>query len=209
MSMRPLRLESFEPGPHELDLITPQDHANQVQVSYQDGYASGWRDCDAQAIAQQARAELAALEAVQAITFTYAEASHAAEDACLKLLETVLDKVLAPLLNDAAITICIQEVRALVRAQRHDLVVRCAPSVIDKMSTLLKTQTGHGIQIQADDNLGDAQITLQLGAQARQIDPGAVLDHLKSQLSEAVAARTSAPEEQVPLPTTLPEAMNG
>jgi hypothetical protein len=211
MMMRPLLLELFEPEPAAEDSasISADENTRQVQAAYEKGYANGWQDCDIQAADTRRSAEKAAMDTLQAIRFTYAEALHAAEGACMDLLAQIMDKVLGPLVTEAAIAICLRDVRALLRANPPDLHILCAPALVDTLSALMPKQGAEAIRVLPEESYCPAQITLQIGPQTRQIDPAEVLAKLRTSLGATDQTEPTRIRPTEPHPPTLPEAIHG
>ncbi len=178
-----LKLEVFETTPLE-DEDTRLD-AHQVtklrEESFEAGYAAGWQDALEQMRNEDSLRRIAAEEALQAVSFSYAEAHQALSDAFLALTEALLAKLLPEVLSQALPAHLVRELEALVERHTNAPVqIACAPSVRDVLAPYAAAFPDLQIEFIAEPSFTEAQVALRLGAQERVIDLDGLLVALRT-----------------------------
>lgn len=181
-----LRLEVFETAaPEDGDGVLDAHQTEKLRAAaYEQGYAAGWQDALEHMRNEDAMRRIAAEEALQSISFTYHEAHAALQTQFILLTRAILDKLMPEVLRHALAAQVAAELDAIV-AQTTNLPVRlsCAPGAIATLQPVLKTVTSLDIDLVAEPSFSDAQVSVCIGAQERQIDLDSLLESLRSQLN--------------------------
>lgn len=177
-----LKLEVFDTAP---DLQVDQACAKRVaaarEAAYDDGYNAGWQDALSATRDEDDQRRATALEAVQAISFTYAEAHAALETAFLALTDQLLEQLL-PQAAQLGLP-------ALLRGELHRIAqqgaslpieLHCAPASSPALRSIIDTVKGVDIRVIEEPAFSDAQVSLRLGAQQRDIDFDSLTDQIRA-----------------------------
>lgn len=195
MSNALLKLEVFETAP--LDDPEARIDAHQAvklrETAFEEGYAAGWQDALEHMRNEDALRRIAAEEALQQVSFSYAEAHQALSEAFLGLTDAMLSKVLpraaAMALPDRVAT----ELADLVARHTHCQVhITCAPTARAMLEPLAATRPDLQITVEAEPSFSDGQVDLRMGAEAREINFDALLDALRA----VFAQQSTQPQTQ-------------
>ena len=188
-----LKLEVFDTSPDaQTDRACAQAVASAREAAYDEGYTAGWQDALAAMRDEDEMRRAAALDAVQAISFTYTEAHAALESAFLALSDQLLNQLL-PQAAQLGLP-------ALLRAELHRIAqqgaampveLHCAPASSATLRAITDTVQGVEIRIIEEPAYSDAQLSLRLGAQQRDID----FDSLTKQIRAAFARQSPNPAD--------------
>ena len=183
-----LRLEVFEldgAGP-ERGYLDPKSAEKLRSQGYEDGYAAGWQDCAVHAADASAAQLAAAVDALQRLSFTYAEARALAEQQLVQLTETLLRRLL-PSAIEAGLPLRVgQELSLLLgRDPQARLVLRCAPATASAMAQVLnKLPVGAQIALEEEPAFSPAQVVVSGHDQKRRIDFDCLLELLALDMRE-------------------------
>ena len=168
-----LQLEVFETTPPEDDETRLDGHqiAKLREESFEAGYAAGWQDALEQMRNEDALRRIAAEEALQAVSFSYAEAHKALSGAFLHLTEALLRQLLPEMLAHALPVQLARELDRLVARSTHCPVrIACAGSARALLEPYAAAFSALKIEFVEEPSYSDAQVALRLGAQERVID---------------------------------------
>ncbi len=186
MSQALLKLEVFETAAFDdpSGSISQAEAEKTREAAYEQGYAAGWHDALEQMRDEDALRRIAAEEALQAIRFSYAEAHQALSQSFVALSEAMLQQLM-PRAAQAALPALLAEELATVIAQGMSvqIEIRCAPSAMAALGQIVAATGQEGITLSAEPSFADAQVSVQLDAQEREINLNSVLAAL-SQLLE-------------------------
>lgn len=182
-----LRLEVFETpdAPATAAYLDPRSAEKLRDTAYEQGYGAGWQDALDQMRDEDALRRAATFEAVQALSFTYAEARAMVDSQ----LATVIADLLAQIVPDAcALSLparVAQELRVLLaRDASAPLQVLCAPDSVPLLSPLLADlPAGARVALVAEPSFTAAQVSVQGQGQRRCIDLSSVTETLRAALS--------------------------
>lgn len=194
MSNALLKLEVFETAPLE-DADARIDAHQAVKLreaAFEEGYAAGWQDALEHMRNEDSLRRLAAEEALQQISFSYAEAHHALSGAFLGLTGAILSKVLPQATAIALPERVAAELADLVTQHTHCAIrIACAPAVKPMLEPLAAACPDVQITFHPEPSFSDAQVALRMDMQEREIDFDALLDALRTVLEQQSKAATT------------------
>ncbi len=197
MSNALLKLEVFETVPLE-DADTRLDAHQAVRMretAFEEGYAAGWQDALEHMRNEDALRRIGAEEALQQISFSYAEAHQALSEAFLSLTGAMLSKVLPQATAMALPERVATELADLVDRHTHCAVrIACAPAARAMLEPLAAARPDVQITFHPEPSFSDAQVALRMGAQEREINFDALLDALRAVFAQQ--SQTEATQEQ-------------
>lgn len=195
------RLEVFETTPPDADEASFSAHDVEMmrKTGYEQGYGAGWADAVEQMRDEDALRRAAAMDALQAIDFTYSEACASVEGAFLAMLRNMVELVLPQAMRPALAAILIEEIRAaLARQPRATMVIYCAPAARALLEEVVSDFPALSFEVIEEPAFPLERVTLKLGSQSREIDFDHVLGRLRALLdSHAQPLRPSPLKEQM------------
>lgn len=189
-----LKLETFETSPSApAEAHYSKEIAFAREQGYEQGYAAGWQDALTQLRSDDDLRRAAALEALQAISFTYTEAHAALEQSFMALFEALVQVLVPHAIQQAMPRMLQQEVRDLARrAASLPIELHCGPGSIAYLRDVLDDAQGVSITLIEEPAYSDAQLSLRLGTQRRDIDFNKLVN----------ALRDAIDRQSPPLPAT-------
>ena len=186
MTQAMFRLEIFETA--ELDGAPEQFNAHEAEklreTAFEQGYASGWQDALEQLRNEDDLRRAAAEEALQAVSFTYAEAHQTLQDGFMALTRNILEKVLPDVARHALPEHLRIELDALVASNTHTPIeILCAPSVLPALKKIAESYQDRQIRMIAEPSFSEAQVALRLGQCERAVDLDAILERLAAMVN--------------------------
>lgn len=185
-----LKLEVFE-TPDTTDAVPYLDARSAEKLrdaAYEQGYGAGWQDALDQMRDEDALRRAATFEALQAISFTYAEARAMTEHQ----LATTLDALLAKILPEVCLLSLpgrvAQELQVLLaRDATASIQVLCAPQSVPMIAPLLE-QLPAGAQVKLVDepSFAAAQVVLAGQGQQRDIDLSSIAALVQSAMAAPI-----------------------
>ncbi|MCC1482360.1 hypothetical protein [Roseibaca sp. Y0-43] len=184
-----LRLESFdgERAPLDDTPVTPHEVETLRSRAFEEGYGAGWTDALEQMRNEDALRRSAAEEALQAVAFSYREATAALEGSFIELAGQMIAAILPGLARDALPEHLERELRAVAAKQLAGrLEVLCAPSVRDALAERCAQVAGLEVTLLDEPSFSEAQVMLRIDQTTRMID----LDGVLAALTEGLSAPT-------------------
>lgn len=157
------------------------------ETAFEQGYAAGWQDALEQMRHEDALRRIASEEALQAISFSYHEAQSALQPAFAALAQAMLETVMPEAARMALPAFLDSELREI--AARHTqcpVRLRCASSASATLAQIASSVPSLKIELVAEPSFTDAQITLSIGAQERDIDLDDVLVRLREIFAQSL-----------------------
>ncbi|MGP9789381.1 hypothetical protein [Roseinatronobacter sp. NSM] len=180
-----LKLEVFEAAPADEDPLLDAEAAEKLRESaYEQGYGAGWQDALAQLRDEDALRQSAALEALQAISFTYNEAHATLEASFMSLTRTLLETLVPEVLRLSLPGLVLESLQqAASRDTRVPLHLYCAPQVRATLEQVVAAVPGLEVQLLDEPSYSEAQVSLRLDDQQNNIDLDSVLAQLQAAFS--------------------------
>lgn len=177
-----LKLEVFETIPEEPgSAVVDSKQAEKLrEAAFEQGYAAGWQDALEYMRNEDAMRRIAAEEALQRLSFTYAEAHACLQGSFLALTDAMLARMLPEAMR-LSLPGCLRaELEALV-AQNTVLPLRltCAPGACATLEPILESVQGLSVELVPEPSFTEAQVALTLGAQERRIDLDSLLNRMR------------------------------
>ncbi len=189
-----LKLEVFEThsstdAPSYLDARSAEKLRD---AAYEQGYAAGWQDALDQMRNDDALARAATLDALQSISFTYAEARAMSDSQLGELVTDLLTKIVPDACLLSLPGRVAQELRVLLaRDATASVQVRCAPQSVAVLAPILtELPAGAQVTLTEEPSFSAAQVVLQGQDQQREIDLSSVAALLQAGLANAGHAAT-------------------
>lgn len=185
------RLEIFETASPNADetMFNAHEAETMRQTGFEQGYAAGWSDALEQLRNEDALRRAAVQEAFQAIDFTYSEACDTVEASFLNLLRGITEQVLPQAMRSTVPALLAQELKlALSQQPRAPLVICFAPAARDAMEAIAADFPNVPIELVEEPAFPLERVTLQIGAQSREID----LDHLLGRLRDLIDSHAAS-----------------
>lgn len=184
-----LQLEIFTIGTTDPDagLLDAREAEKQREASFEQGYAAGWQDALEHMRNEDQLRRIAAEEALQAVSFTYAEAHQALQSGFLALLQAILAQILPDITRRALPVHLAAELDSLVAGQT-DIPIRilCAPAAQEALAPIVAACPLPQIELIPEPGYADAQVTLCLAAQDRVIDLAAIVARLHEMVGQHI-----------------------
>lgn len=186
-----LKLEVFETAaPDDPPLLDAEAAETLRADAYEQGYGAGWNDALQQMRDEDALRESAALEALQAISFTYNEAHGALETSFLSLTRSLLEMVVPEVLRLSLSELVLENLHhAAARETRLPLRLYCAPQARAALERVTSAVPGLEIQLLDEPSYSEAQVSLRVEDQQRNIDLDAVLAQLHAAFAHQIAVK--------------------
>ena len=192
-----LKLEVFETAPLE-DTDARLDVHQAVKLrenAFEEGYAAGWQDALEHMRNEDALRRIAVEEALQQISFSYAEAHQALSVAFLGLTGALLSKVMPQVTEMALPERVATELADLVAQQtKFAVIIACSPAVRPMLEPLQQARPDLQITFHAEPCFSDAQVALRMDAQEREINFDALLEALRT-VFEQQSQTDTTPEQ--------------
>ena len=184
---RMLVLEDFEPDPavpvpnaREM----PEPTAAVSDESYERGYRAGWDDCERQAEAARRSIGAELARNVHELGFTYLEARAHVLAGMTPLLQSLLDKVLAPAISATLGPATLHELTTLAEtAADAPVTILVAPDSHASIAEFLSGSTALPYRLVPEPTLGANQLFFRLGEQERLLDLDAVMAGISARLA--------------------------
>ncbi|MFN4057302.1 MAG: hypothetical protein ACK4HW_03850 [Roseinatronobacter sp.] len=169
LNLEEFELEGVQPDRGYLDPKSAEILRNQ---GYDEGYAAGWQDCVAHTKETSAAQMAATLDALQRLSFTYAEARALAEHQLVEFVETLLQRIVPPVLDAAMPARVSQELETLLRRDPDArLGLRCAPSTAKVLSSIMADLPSNAhITLSEEPAFSPMQVAITGQEQHRMID---------------------------------------
>ncbi|WP_439560071.1 hypothetical protein [Roseinatronobacter sp.] len=186
-----LKLEVFETAMPDEEPLLDAEAAEALRVqSYEQGYGAGWQDALQQMRDEDALREGAALEALQAISFTYNEAHAALEASFLSLTETLIEKLVPEIMRLSLPGLVLEGLQqAAARPARSPLTLYCAPLARPALEHVVAAVPGIEIQLLEEASYTEAQVALRVDDHQKTIDLDAVITQLRDAFAQQVALK--------------------
>lgn len=154
------------------------DHELEI---YEQGYQAGWDDCvKAQSDAAVALEEDFA-QNLRELSFTYQEANVAAARSLAPLISGLMDTLFPELAQQALGTKLTEELESIARkAVDGRVIVRCNPGKLRFLESVQPEISGIDLHLQADETLGEGQVSLSFDDYEREIDLDSLLAELRT-----------------------------
>jgi flagellar assembly protein FliH len=174
-----LRLEVFdvEGVPFERGYLDPKSAELLRQQAYEEGYSAGWQDCVTSASDAAAARLSDAVDALQRLSFTYADARAMAERELIDLLDVLLKRVVPDVLAQALPLLVAQELQLLIsRDLRAQLTLRGAPSTVSALGRIVAgLPDGAQVALVEEPAFAPSHVEIVTQHQRRVIDLNALL----------------------------------
>lgn len=169
-----LKLEVFELDGRAADTgyLDRRSAENLRNQGYEEGYAAGWQDSAVHAADTSASQLASAVDALQRLSFTYAEARLLAEQQLTQLIETLLRRLVPAALELALPSRVAHELGVLLaRDPQARLVLRCAPATVAILTPILESMPPNAqIVFEEEPAFAPAQVIISGHDQKRWID---------------------------------------
>lgn len=182
-----LKLEVFETHNPEdpSGYLDPQSAVKDREAAYAQGFEAGWKAATEKMRSAEAQLRAATLEAVQALTFTYAEAREMTEAQVSDLVQGLVTLLLPDVIEAALPGRVAQELRQiLARDKQATIGLRCRPEMrvfIDPIVADLPS--GTRVTLEETDEFDLAQVEICGRDQKRVIDLASLQKLLVSECS--------------------------
>ena len=191
-----LRLEVFE-TPEQVDdaaYLDPKSAEAMRDAAFEQGYGAGWQDALAQMRDEDALRRAATFDAVQALSFTFAEAREMAEAQLVALTEALLASLVPQACALSVPGRVAQELRhMLARDADAQVQVLCAPDSVALLQPVLDDLPPSApVTLVAEPSFAAEQVVLRGHAQQRRIDLAALADLLRAAFTATTATATPA-----------------
>jgi hypothetical protein len=181
-----LKLEVFETlGANDtVAYLDPHSAAKLRESAFEQGYGAGWQDALDQMRGEDALRRAATFEAVQALTFTFAEARAMCEGQLADIVTDLVTKILPEMCAVSLSGRVSQELRLLLARDRTaPLQILCAPDSIALLAPVLTDlPDGACVTLVPEPSYSAAQVSLQGQGQRRHVDLSSVADSLRAAL---------------------------
>lgn len=182
---RRVSLEEFD-GPEQL-VAPPQIAAAEPLVdldalrsgAFEEGYKSGWEDCRAEQHKAEDGISSDLAQSLKSVDLTYRDARRDVLSAIKPLIDAIVSQLL-PKLGEAGLgAVVAQELMPMLQSGSElEPELRCAPQIGPVLQNLIEKRQELNIRVAQDTSLGSAQVTLRLGAEARDIDLDAAIEKI-------------------------------
>lgn len=187
-----LKLEVFDTadGATQMPYLDSKSAEKLRDAAYEQGYGAGWQDALDQMRDEDALRRAATFEALQALTFTYAEARSMAESQLAAIIGAFLARVVPETCVLSLPGRVAQEVRTLLaRDHSAPLQVLCAPDAVPLLGAVLADLPKSAmVALVPEPSFSAAQVMVQGQAQTRSVD----LSAMTAALQQALGAPPSA-----------------
>lgn len=187
MTQALITLEVFEMGiSDETAPLIDSFQADKLrEAAYEKGYGAGWQDALAQMRNEDELRNIAAQEALQAISFSYSEAHQVLSDSFLALTYAILETVLPEAMRLVVPVFLAAELDALLaRHTQPDVQILCAPSVQDRLAGVVASCPQTNIKMIPEPSFSEGQVSLRIAREERVIDLDDLLDRLREMFGQ-------------------------
>ncbi|MDD7970757.1 hypothetical protein [Roseinatronobacter alkalisoli] len=186
-----LKLEVFETSSPDAEPVLNAAAAEELrETAYEQGYGAGWQDALEQIRDEDTQRRNAALEALQAISFTYNEAHSTLEQSFLTLTQAVLERLVPEALRLSLPGLVLDSMQQMItRDTRTALQILCAPGMRAVLEDVTTAVPGLEAEILEEPSYSEAQISLRVQDYQRNIDLDAILAQLHAAFDQQVTAR--------------------
>jgi hypothetical protein len=186
-----VKLEVFD-NPEAADRIVyldPDSVETLRNAAYEMGYAAGWQDGTHAARTEDSTCRTALAEALQTLTFTYAEARRMAEAQLAEIVAAIVQRVVPSICAASLPARVGQELQLMLARDGHaPLVILCAPGTGRILGDILaQLPKDSPVALVEEPTLASAQVLLRGQDQTREIDMSGIIEMVQA----AVAAGRS------------------
>jgi flagellar assembly protein FliH len=182
-----LKLEVFETSQtaDPSAYLDPVSAKKMHDLAFEQGYGAGWQDALDQMRDEDALRRAATFEALQALSFTYAEARKMAEAQLSGIVHDLLAKILPEVCALSLPGRVAQELKLLLaRDLTAPLQILCAPDCVALLGAVLDDlPPGARVTLLEEPSYSAAQVSIQGQGQRRLLDLASVSDTLRGALS--------------------------
>jgi flagellar biosynthesis/type III secretory pathway protein FliH len=174
-----VKLEIFDTpeAAERMVYLDPDSVETLRHAAYDLGYSAGWQDGTQAARTQDSACRTAIAEALQAVTFTYAEARVMAEAQLAEIVAAIIQHLVPPLCAAALPGRVVQELHLmLARDGSAPLQLLCAPgtqSILEEI--LVHLPKDSSVVLVEEPTLAPAQVLLRGQDQLREIDLSGII----------------------------------
>lgn len=151
--------------------------------AFEKGYRAGWDDAVKSQSDDRTRISSAFGQHLQDLSFTYHEAYTQVMNAVTPLLNEMVSALMPALARETLGHHIVEQLQAMSREiGQMEVVIAVAPTRVEAIGPLLKSDFAFPIQLVPDDTLAEEQADIRFGETERQID----LSDLIASVAEAV-----------------------
>ncbi|SMX32020.1 ABC transporter ATP-binding protein [Maliponia aquimaris] len=151
--------------------------------AFEKGYRAGWDDSVKSQSDDRTRISSAFGQHLQDLSFTYHEAYTQVMNAVTPLLNEMVNALMPALARETLGHHIVDQLKAMSREiGQMEVVIAVAPTRVEAVTPLLKSDFAFPIQLVPDDTLAEEQADIRFGETERQID----LSDLIASVAEAV-----------------------
>ncbi|MEM6609244.1 MAG: hypothetical protein AAF689_11725 [Pseudomonadota bacterium] len=191
---RRVSLEDFDgaAAPPERAVETPKmpefDVDKLRSEAYEDGYKNGWDDCHAEHIKSESAVSSDLAQSLKDMEFTYREARADVLAALRPLIDAIISQLLPKLATDGLSAMVAKELVPFMEdAAELEPELLGAPAILPILQKLVDQEDGLSVKIRPEPSFSVAQVSLRLGAEARDIDLSSAVEAIGKELDQFTA----------------------
>lgn len=153
-------------------------------AGYEEGYKSGWDDCHAEHLKSEQAVASDLARSLRDMETTYRDARSDVLMAIKPVLDSITEQVLPKIASDGLSAMVAQELMPhLETASQLEPELQCAADMVPVLQKLFDDYDDITVRIRPQPSFSGAQVSLRMGAEARNIELSAAIDEISKELS--------------------------